>query len=441
MRSFRGRKDSFFVPFLGSSSYRVNFPYLKVMRPYRYRLPLVITLLLSLASANGVAQSAPTKAFGTPIKACLGDPLTKSGLVHLYDLEYDKAIADFQKAVKKYPFDPFAYNHLIQGILLKELYRLSALDTTLYADDGFLTGKPLPGDPDVKKLIMENAENAIRLSDERLKEDASDVDALYARGVTKGYRLSYVAIVEKSFFAALKNASSSRSDHERVLDLNPNYVEAKLIVGAHNYVLGSMPLAARIMAGVIGMGGSKRKGLDYLYDVANSKSETSADARVTLALFLRREGRYKDALEIMRTLTTEYPRNFLFGLEEANLLKDSGLGVEAVTAYQKLVSNTKAGKYGEGNQARAIFGLGESLKGQRQLRPALDAYQQCITNPSVQPEVKIRALLAQGELHDALGERDIALRKYAEVISIEGESPQAAQARKHLRAPFRFPNS
>lgn len=416
------------------------------MRPYRYPSALVITLLLFLCSSSP-AQAKPAAASGKTvpqstlaIKACLADPLTRSGLSRLYDLEYDQAIADFQKTVKKYPDDPFAYNHLIQALLLKELYRLSALDTTLYADDGFLTGKPLPGDPGVKKLINEHADKAIKLAENRLKENPTDVDALYARGVTKGFRLSYVAIVEKSFFAALKNASGSRSDHERVLELNPNYVDAKLIVGAHNYVLGSMGVAARIMAGVIGMGGSKKRGLDYLYEVANSKGETSADARVALALFLRREGRYKDALEIMRTLTAQYPRNFLFSLEEANLLKDAGMGPEAIAAYQKLVSNSKAGKYGEANLARAIFGLGESLKGQRQTRQALDAYEQCVANPSVQPEVKIRALLAQGELHDVLGERELALKKYAQVIAADAESSHAQEARKRLKTPYKFPN-
>src|SRR5579859_6409525 len=77
----------------------------------------------------------------TPAPTVLGrnDAVTLSGFDHLYNLEYDQSIADFDQIVKQRPEDPFALNHLLEAILLKELYRLNALDTTLYADDGFLT--------------------------------------------------------------------------------------------------------------------------------------------------------------------------------------------------------------------------------------------------------------------------------------------------------------
>src|SRR4051794_22615471 len=148
-----------------------------------------------------------------------------------------------------------------------------------------------------------------------------------------------------------------------------------MVVGLHNYVLGSMPLAARIMAGIVGMSGSKKKGIDYLYEVGRSNGETSVDARVALALFLRREARYNDTLEIMKTLTSEYPRNFIFGLEEANLLKDAGKGQESIAAYSHLLENGKAGQYADPHLERAAFGLAEALKGQRQVQEALKEYE------------------------------------------------------------------
>src|SRR5438270_8626385 len=111
------------------------------------------------------------------------DPDTAGGFSHLYNLQYDKAIAAFDRTLKRYPTDPFALNHLLQAIVLKEMYRLNALDTTLYADNGFLAGKPLASDPQVKARILELADEGIRFANERLKLDPNDVDALYARGV------------------------------------------------------------------------------------------------------------------------------------------------------------------------------------------------------------------------------------------------------------------
>jgi tetratricopeptide (TPR) repeat protein len=425
------------------------------MKPYFSLLTKVLLAFIAISAtvpltASGGADQGkkPAKAAAsTPTQAISGgklfylDALTKSGTTHLYNLEYDKAIADFESSRKLHPGDPFAVNHLIQALLFKELYRLNALDTTLYTDNGFLTGKPLAGDPQVKARIFELADESLRLSEARLKANPNDVEALYARGVTRGLKLTYAAIIEKSFFAALRNASASRSDHERVLQLDPNYVDAKTVVGLHNFVLGSMPLAARIMAGIVGMSGSKKKGLDYLYEVARSDHETSVDARVALALFLRREARYQDALEIVRTLTAQYQRNFIFALEEANLLKDAGKGNEAIAAYMRLVDESKAGAFTDPHLERAVYGLAESLKGQRKTQEALQEYESAITL-SKQPSdgVRIRAFLGAGEMYDALGQRQAALKDYNEAIALDGSSAQAELARKYMKSAFQFQN-
>ena len=420
------------------------------MRPYHFLAfgwLLGFTVLITCALALDISADVLPKSSssGLPPKlpgSKLGqlDADTVNGFSHLYNLQYDKAIAEFELTFKRYPGDPFALNHLLQAILLKEMYRLNALDTTLYADNGFIAGKPLAGDPQTKARIMAMAAAGVQLANDRLKENPHDVDALYARGVSRGLRLSYLAVVEKSFLAALRNVNASRSDHERVLQLDPNYTDAKLIVGMHNYIIGSLPLPARIMAGVIGVSGNKKKGMEYLREVADSKSESSVDARVTLALFLRREASYDEALQVMRTLVAQYPHNFIFGLEEANLLKDAGHGAEAVAAYAKLLKDAEGGRYFEPHVERAQFGLAESLRGQHKLEDALTAYQLAlVSNANVQPEIKVRSLLGEGLMHDALNQREAALKSYQSVLSFDPNSPQATTARKMLKQPYRFP--
>ena len=367
------------------------------------------------------------------------DPSTKSGLTHLYNLEYDAAIADFERALTSHPADPFAVNHLAQAILLKELYRLNALDTTLYADNGFLTGKPLPGDPTVKKRLWELLDRAINVSEQRIEANDRDADAYYSRGVARGLRLSYVAIVEKGFWAALRNATGSRNDHERVLELDPGYTDAKLVVGVHNFVLGSMPLAAKIIAGVVGLHGSKDKGLQYLREVGVGDCETSADARVALSLFLRREGKYKEALAVQRSLVTQYPKNFLFALEEANLLKDVGNGLDAAAVYTRVLENARNNLYVDPHVERATFGLAEVLKGQRQPEAALKHYQETLSIPNAQPDLRVRALLCSGQMQDVLNQRLAALESYRAVLALDGDSPQAAAARRYLKEPYSYP--
>lgn len=367
------------------------------------------------------------------------DPLAKKAIVCLYNLEYDKAIASWEQLSQAHPRDLPVQNHLLQAVVLKELYRLNALDTTLYTDNGFLTGKPLPGDPIIRARIQALAEANIALAEQRLQADPNDVDALYARGVTKGLRLVYVGIVEKGFFAALKNAIASRNDHERVLQIDPAYADAKLIVGVHNFVLGSLPFGMRLLVGMAGIGGNKKKGLELLSELGATSAETSTDARAALALFLRREARYADALKVAHDLSVQYPKNFIFALEEANLLKDAGRGADAIEAYNRVLANGKAGLYADPHLERAVYGLAESLKGQRKTQLALQAYQSALGYANLAPDVKLRALLGAGQMHDVLAQREAAMKSYQAVNLLQPDSAHAEEARKHLKRPYRFP--
>jgi tetratricopeptide (TPR) repeat protein len=420
------------------------------MRPYQFLasgfilgFTVLITTALAVDSAADIQTksapaSTPQKLLGSRLATLDAD--TVNGFVHLDNLQYDQAITEFERAFTRYPKDPFALNHLLQAILLKEMYRLNALDTTLYADNGFITGKPLAGDPQIKARILGLADDGVQLANAILKENPNDVDALYARGVSRGLRLSYLAVVEKSFLAALRNVNGSRSDHERVLQLDPNYTDAKLIVGMHNYVIGSLPFAVRLFAGVVGVSGNQQKGMEYLKEVADSGSETRVDACVTLALFLRREGRYKEALDVMHALVTHYPHNFIFALEEANLLKDAGNATDAVAAYEKLLQQAHDGYYFDPHLERAQFGLAESLRGQHKLEAALAVYQLTLASGgNVEPEIKVRSMLGAGLMHDALNQREAARKSYQTVLSFDPDSPQASTARKLLKHSFRYP--
>ena len=80
-------------------------------------------------------------------------------------------------------------------------------------------------------------------------------------------------------------------------------------------------LPFKFLIGFVGITGSKSKGMEMLWDDAQRGLSTSVEARTVIALFLRREGKYKEAIEVVRSLKQQYPRDYLFCLEEANLLQ------------------------------------------------------------------------------------------------------------------------
>ncbi len=413
------------------------------MKPYRTgpsvpRLPavvfLVVVVVVTVCPAakpkdKPAAQNGPTYR--------LNDPLTRAGYEHFYNLEYDKAVRNFEQVAQEHPDDPFAVNHLLSAVLFRELYRAGALDSELYAKDSFLDKKKYPIDAKAQQQIKQLTERALQLSEARLKANPNDVDALYTRGVTRATRALYIALIDKAWFAGLRNAVGARRDHERVLELDPNYVDAKLVVGVHNYVMGSLPWTVKVAAAVVGLSGNKQKGIQYLYDAINARQETSVDARVALALFLRREERYPEALKVVGELVSGYPRNFLYGLEQALLMNAAGHAPDAIAAYRKLLAEGKEGKYPGAHLEQAAFGLGITLRGQKQFDTAAEAFDMVKEYPRVEPEMQQKADLAAGEMYDLMMKRDAALKKYQAVIAAGSDSPPAELARKRLKQPYR----
>jgi len=235
----------------------------------------------------------------------------------------------------------------------------------------------------------------------------------------------------------LRNALGARHDHERVLELSPGMSEAKLIVGAHNYVVGNLPWGVKAAVSMVGLGGNTEKGLKYLQECAAGNGETSVDAKILLVLFLRRERRYAESLQIVRGLVESYPRNVLMAVEEGNLLRVSGRDQEAAAVYRKVWQAGREGHYPGLHYEIAALGLGELLRGQKDYNGAAAAYEMVneVTQPS--SEVLQKANLGAGEMYDLLQKRDQAMKKYQAVIASNGSTPQAESARKFIKDPYK----
>jgi tetratricopeptide (TPR) repeat protein len=365
------------------------------------------------------------------------DPQVDAAFDHFYNMEYDRAIQEFGKILDRHPNDPFAVNHLLSATLIHELYRMGAMSSGEYANDSFIGQAHRPADPKIKAQIKQLVARAEGLEEQELKANPDNVDALYARGVTRAQFALYTALVERAWFSALRNAVGARHDHERVLELDPKYVNAKLVVGTHNYVMGSLPWSVKVAVALVGLSGSKEKGLAYLREVANANVESSVDAKVVLALFLRREHRYEEARVIMHELAVRYAQDYLFALEEANLLRALGHDQEAAAGYRKVWQNGREGKYDNLHYEMAAYGLGELLRSDKNYADAAAAYEMVNEVSEPDPEVLQKANLAAGEMYDLLQKRDLAMKKYQSVLAENGSSSSAEEARKLIKEAYR----
>ena len=369
------------------------------------------------------------------------DAATRKGFDHFYNLEYDKSIREFEAAQQAHPDDPFAVNHTLAGVIFKELYRIGALDTEAYAADNFLTKKlAAPLDPKVQERVQQLSDRALALSQARLDKNPNDVDALYARGVTRGMRAAYGGLAEKAWFSALRSAVAARHDHERVLEIDPKYVDAKVVVGTDLYIVGSLNWPTKIAASIVGISGNKQKGLDDLRQATTeAHSEVASDAQIIYALFLRREQKYNEALQVVARMQAEFPRNSLVAAEYAHLLNAAGHGQEAIVAYRKVLANCHNNVYSSCRIEVPAYGLGEALRGQRQYEEAAEAYEIAARSSTADPNLRQKATLAAGQMYDVLQKRDTALEKYRAVVAENSASGSADLARHYMKQAYKSP--
>jgi len=411
----------------------VNYPGIfPLIRSLAFVLLLVAGLALAGITVFGQTAASPGLQAFRP-----HDPLNSEAFDRFYNLDYDRAVQDFERVAQKYPDDPFALNHLLTGVLFRELYRMGALNSGEYANDSFINAPHRPADPKAKQRIKELVDRALRLEQNRLDANGKDVDALYARGVTRAQFATYTALIERAWFSALRNAVGARRDHERVLELSPEYTDAKLVVGAHNYVLGSLPWAVKVGASMVGLGGNRDKGLQYLQECAAAEGEASTDAKVLLMLFLRREKHFDQALRFNRDLVARFPQSSLLAMEEGNLLRASGKPAEAANVYRKIWQAGREGKYPGQHYEMAANSLGDLLRSQKDYQGAAAAYELVSTVPQPDPEMKQRASLAAGEMYDLLKKREVAVKKYQEVLAVNSGNAPADAARKFMKEAYR----
>ncbi len=393
-----------------------------------FRLMTTVALVLLATRLAGAQNTYPLNL----------DPEVRDGFQHFYNLDYDGAMQRFQAVLKSHPQDPMANGYVLMDTIFRELYRQDLLDTTYYAREHFLSSGHKSNVPDdVRRQIDELTDRAISLADARLKVDPNDKNAYFARGYAKGMHAAWMTLVDHSFTGAARQGLASRNDSEQVLKLDPNYADAKMAVGIQQFAVASLPRFVRMLVGIAGVGGTKEQGLALLREAAARGTVTRVESQTSLSLFLRHDHRYAEAFAVAQGLARQYPHDFLFRLEEANLKKDEGQGPEAIALYKAVLNDAaKPGYFVEPRLQLAYFGLAETERGQGDVAGAAKSYLSAGQQPNCSDWMRKRSELNAGMMLDLLHRRDDALAQYRLASAPGGDQTQADAARRYLKSPF-----
>src|ERR1044072_6023911 len=275
------------------------------------------------------------------------EELRRSGLEALYNIDYDKAQRDFNEIVKLYPNHPGGYQLLAARLWIKTLYESRRLQVSLYSSESFYTNGDDKVDPKIVTEFRNLTRESKRLAEAKLKQEPKNIEALDFLANTEGLKASFEEAVERRHFAALRDGNDAVDHHREVLKLDPKYIDAQITIGLYEYVVGSLPLPIKILAGATGYRGSKKRGLKMLEQVAQEGTWARDDAKSVLIVLYTREKRFAEKVKLTRELSEKYPRNYLLRLETADALVS--------LAAQKRKANDLAGAVQSEKESFATF--------------------------------------------------------------------------------------
>ncbi|MDR3745714.1 MAG: hypothetical protein P4K80_06250 [Acidobacteriaceae bacterium] len=404
---------------------------------------VVAALMLFVSPATLQASSAHAQvAANDPARqhsdALNFDPMVREAYERFYVLDFDGALNRSGAVLKAHPQDPMAYGYELMLTVFRELYQQDLLDTTYYAHDNFLTSKRnVPVSEATRQRIEWLTNTGIKLSDDRIKANGNDKDAYFARGYLRGMHAVFITLVDHSYVAAAKQGYAARNDSEQALRIDPLYADAKMAVGIQQFAVASLPRWVRIVVGIMGVGGNKERGLALLRDSAAHGVVTAVESRTVLSLFLRHDARYPEALVVQHGLAAQYPHNYLFRLEEANLTKDEGNGPGAIALYKVVLADaSKPGYFIDPRLQMAWFGLADTQRGWNDIPNAALNYVNAATQPNCSDWLRKRAQLNAGEMYDLLHQRAKAVSLYQMAAGGGGDQSQTEMARRLLKSPY-----
>jgi tetratricopeptide (TPR) repeat protein len=414
---------------------------------------ILASVLIMFAFSMGLAQQTSSP-WLTEAERAKFERLRITGSEALFNLDYETARKSFKEMAQAFPNYPAGPQFLADSLWIETLYQTRRLQSSLYGgDDSFYSTSDDKADPAIVDQFRTLTRQARVLAEARLKQYPGDTEALYFLGAIEGLKASFEEAVERRHFAALKDGSDAVDRHREVIKLDPSYHDAEITIGLYDFTVGSLPLPVKLIAGVAGFHGSKKRGLATLERVTREGNWIRDEARTLLIVLYTREKRYAEAAAIGKELAAKYPRNYLFRLEAAdalvyqaalerstnqnNITATTAIEKEAFATFDSLLKD----KVVRDSAARAFdlihFKYGEALMTAGQFDRAAKEYLAAAEVPGAQQGLATMAHLYAARALDLAGKRDDAMTQYRAVLARPNVYDAHDQAQTGLKEAFK----
>ncbi len=375
------------------------------------------------------------------------NPWIQQGDDDFYNLDYDQAIAAYEKAVAGAPEDAVYRNHLAQGLLFREMYRNGALESVLVSgNNSFLRRAKLEPPADVEKRFLAETDRSMQLSQTRIAKNARDTGALHALSVAYALRANYGFLVRKNWRASLADANLARKYDAMVTEIDPADYDAKLLLGAYDYIVGNLSWGMRTIGFVAGYHGDKQRGIHTIEEVAAKGKENKVDAQIVLCALYRREGQATRAIPLVSSLIQRYPRAYLLRFELAQMYASIGERRNALKTLNEVARMKQEGVTGYERVAweKIYYETGNMEFWFNDLDHAMENLRKVTATPQQLKELDLNtgvlALMRQGQIHDLQNHHSLAVQAYQQAVKFAPEAEAARESHHYINSPYTRPN-
>ncbi len=354
------------------------------------------------------------------------DSLVKAGINQIYSIEFDKADRTFDKIEKEYPTHP-------SGKFFKAMttwWRILLDLDNESMDDKF----------------YDQLEDCIDMCDDILDKNERNVDAMFFKGGSLGFRGQLLAIRESWFKAAL-DGKDGLSLVFKSYEVDPKNVDVQLGFGIYHYYADVIPKKYPVVKPfmIFFPKGDKEKGLKELEYVALNGRYTLVESRHFLQkLYFQFEENMEESRRWGRALLRDFPNNPNFqkyyGL---TFVKENNYS-EAVKTFRDIFNKAEKGLpgYNKRYKREASYYIGQEFKNRNVADSAAFFFE---ISEKLSRELDkenesgflINTVLYLGQLYDLLGNRDKAVKYYNEVLRLKERNNSHDIARQYLKTPYR----
>jgi tetratricopeptide (TPR) repeat protein len=345
----------------------------------------------------------------------------QEGIQAIYDLDYSKAQNIFDQLKRDEPDSPVGYGMTAMRAWNELLFSSRNLAIYRYGiPTPFDSVKPRQSESPQKKAFL-NANKALQdKCDELLKKDPNNLLALYFKGVSYENLSTQALTLEGRMLDAKSFAQKANEIHEKVLELDKNFIDAKTSNAVLEYVVGTFNIALRWILRIGGLHGDKKGAVEKLQEVSDKGIYRGTDASVVFALLEEWKGDPKRAISLLGKVRSMHPRSYMCDIGLAAVYEGTGKDPKAaIRIYQELLRDMPKKAPGI-HTGEIFFRIGKDYANLHDYSLAIEQFEKALKEEQGDPETKPLSYYSLARVYEERGDNKMAENYYRSMLEYSG---------------------